>query len=222
MTSPSEDARRARADSGRPGSRCPFGYLALNHDFGKVPMCTASAGYQRRRLRQLQNGDSHASSPVRCEVLSKSCICHDLGGAARRYYAINEEATPSICPSPHVVYFSRVRTLEQMVDHIYGRSDLLVEEDRPHMFATELRLYLEHLDQMPDGPSLSAPARRKRDKYIQNLVNGIRYYRALAASGELEMAPAFRDALDAADRRLAPPARHDSMPVSARSLAPPN
>jgi hypothetical protein len=91
-----------------------------------------------------------------------------------------------------------------MVDHIYGRSDLLAEESRPHMFSTELRLYLEHLDRAPSGPELSAPARRKREKFIHNLLDGVRYYRALAADGVLQMSAEFSARLDAAERRLSP------------------
>lgn len=41
--------------------------------------------------------------------------------------------------------FFKCITLKQMVDHIYGRANILNAENRPSMFLKELRMYSEYL-----------------------------------------------------------------------------
>ena len=78
-------------------------------------------------------------------VLAKSCICHDLAGTATRKNGIDPAATPAVCCGPNIVNFSRIATLREMVEHIYGRISLLSGSDRPHMFLRELAIYVDYL-----------------------------------------------------------------------------
>ena len=77
-------------------------------------------------------------------MLAKSCICHDLAGAATLKNGIDPTATPAVCCGPNIVNFARVATLEEMVGHIYGRKSLLTSGKRPHMFLREVSLNIDY------------------------------------------------------------------------------
>ena len=62
-----------------------------------------------------------------------------------------------------------------MLDHIYGRGDLLARADRPHMFIKELELYIDDFARRwREGET------RGMDKTRDNLLTGIAYYEELA------------------------------------------
>ena len=86
----------------------------------------------------------------RAAVMDKSCICDHLGNGARIALGIADEndAPQAICPGPNLVWFGRTYTLQEMVDHIYGRGPSLVPAKRPHMFANELVLYGDFLEKL--------------------------------------------------------------------------
>ena len=44
---------------------------------------------------------------------------------------------------PNLAYFSGIRSLQEMVDHIYGRVNLISKE-RPSMFLNEIVLYINY------------------------------------------------------------------------------
>jgi hypothetical protein len=68
-----------------------------------------------------------------------------------------------------------------MVDHIYGRIDLLAGVDRPHMFLKELSLYVDYLKREIDRvkDAVSAKQQRYLSGFRKNLEEGIRYYEGL-------------------------------------------
>lgn len=183
--SESERARRKRIADGRPGSACPKGYLRLhNTEFSKVPLCIAARAYQKRKLAHL---DEEGLTPeqrkvVEANVLAKSCICHDLAGGATLKHGINPEATTAVCSGPNIVNFGKLHTLEEMVDHIYGRLSLLTQKDRPHMFITELSLYVEYLRKELEKQALGLSARTPKyfAEFRNNLLSGVEYYKRLA------------------------------------------
>ena len=184
-TSASEEARRRRIAENRPGSPCWKGFVKLfNTEFTKTPICTASREYQKLKLEQLQGQDlpEEQRAAQREDVLAKSCICHDLAGAATLKNGIDPAATPAVCCGPNIVNFSRVATLEEMVGHIYGRGSLLNGSDRPHMFLRELALYIDYLrDRIRKhrlGLSAITPAYVR--EFQANLLAGIDHYRQLA------------------------------------------
>ena len=184
-TSASEESRRQRIAAGKPGSPCTKGIVKLhNTEFTEVPICVASRTYQKLKLQALAEGSHSAGQlPVLQEtVLAKSCICNDLAGGALIKNGIDPQATPAICPGPNLVNFSRLASLEEMVDHIYGRLSLLSNPDRPPMFTRELDLYVEYLGSLKKSMSLGLCA--STPEYVQefeeNLLEGIEYYRRMA------------------------------------------
>jgi len=147
-SSASEQVRRERIESGRPGSPCPKSYLNFTDEFGEPPICRASRRYQKQKLEQLARANLSYEERAAAEesVLAKSCICHDLGGNVTRPTGIDPDATSAVCPGPNIAYFSKTTTLEEMIDHIYGRVSLLADSARPHMFIQEMSLYVEFLN----------------------------------------------------------------------------
>ncbi|MBC8278525.1 MAG: hypothetical protein H8E46_09860 [FCB group bacterium] len=179
--SDSENARRHRISEGKPGSLCPKGYALTNTEFTEAPVCVASRTYQKLKLKSLNKEDyTEEQMPVVIgNVLGKSCICHDLAGSATIKNEIDPEAKPAICCGPNIVNFSKIMTLEDMVNHIYGRNNMLDRNNRPHMFIEELSLYIDNLRDEIEKYSLKLSTRKQKyfQEYKENLSNGIEYYR---------------------------------------------
>ena len=183
--SASEELRTLRIAEGKPGSACPKGYLVSNTEFTKVPICTASRAYQRRKLQSL-DGTEMGDEQIRGltdDVTDKACICHDLAGSATVSRGIDPDANTAVCCGPNTVYFSKVAKLREMVDHIYGRARLPISTDRPHMFLKELSLHLDRLKREMERHRIGlAKAADKGPAEIRdNLLTGIRLYRENAS-----------------------------------------
>ena len=54
----------------------------------------------------------------------------------------------SVCPGPNIAYFTESLSLHSMVDHIYGRKNVIQRSDRPMMFIKELQLYVDYFVKM--------------------------------------------------------------------------
>ncbi len=141
-------AERERIENirqGTPGAPCVKGFLQNNTEFSKVPICTASREYQRKKSRQIESLPVSEEEKEREKkaVQEKTCICHKLGNSALVALGLEspESAPPSICPGPNIAYFERTYSLKEMVDLIYGRIDSLSAPERPHVFALEISLY---------------------------------------------------------------------------------
>lgn len=186
----SEIAKRERIRKDRPGSPCGKGYLASSVEFSEVPLCTASRRYQKLKLEQLKSEElSEEEYQIRKEnVLAKACLCNDLGGAAISLYGLEEPgdvpAPSAVCPSPNIAYFSRVFSLKEMVDHIYGRANLLNGAQRSHVFINELRLVLESFE-----GTMSRHLKNLNEqsvKYLKDcrksLLDGFAYYESLGST----------------------------------------
>jgi hypothetical protein len=186
----SEEIRLQRIAAGKPGSACPKGYLVSNTEFTKVPICTASRAYQRRKLTSLEGTGAHAEATG--NVMDKACICHDLAGSATIPNQIDPDAKTAVCCGPNTVYFSKVARLREMVDHIYGRASLPLNTERPHMLLKELSLHVgclkRDLDRKAKG--LADIKKMSLDEVRTNLANGIRHYGELTG----QMAADTRDA----------------------------
>ncbi len=198
--SASEEARRQRIALNKPGSPCPKGHLVSDTEFSKVPVCRASRLFQKRKLEQLSESDTPVNElQAKTEkVVVKSCICHDLGGGAALKYGIDPDAKMAVCCGPNIVNFSEISSLEEMAGHIYGRISLLNNTDRPHMFISELKLYVDHLQkelQKKSEDLLGRTAKRFLE-FKQNLISGIEYYRDLAEQFGYEQRERFLHDLD--------------------------
>jgi len=185
--SASEENRRRLVSMGQPGSRCVKGFLATDTEFTEVPVCKASRAYQKRKLRALHEEGLSAEqlAYLREKVLAKSCICHDLAGCATLKNMMDPDAKPAVCCGPNIAYFSGVATLEEMIDHIYGRTSLLTSPERPHMFVREIMIYIDFLRKQMEEHSLGLSDKNAGyfSDFKQNLLKGIDYY--LDAAGEI-------------------------------------
>jgi hypothetical protein len=181
--SESEDERRRRIESGKPGSPCPKGHLVNNTEFTDIPICRASRAYQKRKLEALSTEELTPAARSKAEymVLAKSCICHDLAGVATITHNIDPVATSAVCCGPNIVNFSKRASLEEMVAHIYGRRSLLMTPERPHMFIRELNLYIDYLKKEIEQYTLNLSDRKPAYfvTFKENLLDGIEYYRNL-------------------------------------------
>lgn len=180
----SEKEKLARISNGKPGSPCTEKHLAFNTEFTEEPICTASRKYQKLKIAQLQS--LGLPEPVYkrqlSEVLDKECLCIGLSNAAAINYSqtmIKKLTAVTICPGPNIVNFSQTVSLQTMVGHIYGRENIISNEERPHMFIAELGLYISYLKEQLEDVASEQKMTRPVKYYIsfyQNLRNGIAYY----------------------------------------------
>jgi hypothetical protein len=185
-TSASERVRLERISANKHGSPCARGLLASNTDYTSTPVCIASRSYQKKKLEHLRNADLDPQAYQKAfeEVISKSCICNDLSGAAFLVHNLrepNDPATPpAICPGPNMAYFSTVVSLREMVDHIYGRTNILNATPRPNMFITELQLNTAYLEkEINETPSPTDQNIKYFNTFRDKLSDGISYYKRL-------------------------------------------
>jgi len=173
----SEIWTRKRAAEGRPGSPCPKHFLVSNTEFTEKPICLASREYQKTKLKEIDMMDISADEKARrCKkVVEKTCICNHLGNGALITLGIaKEENSPqSICPGPNIEWFGKFYTLEEMVDHIYGRGSSLVSSKRPHMFAKEIVMYVDYFERMVADSSLTPSAIKALLEFKNNLEAGL-------------------------------------------------
>lgn len=181
-----EKQRLERIAKGRPGSPCKKKYLVSNTEFTSEPICTASRQYQNLKIKQLQSlGLTNEEYSERiAEVTEKLCLCEGLSAAAllkNKLMSSRENKAVSICPGPNLAWFSKVYTLDEMVNHIYGKINLLSNVARPNMFINELNLYVEHYkkDMEAHARHFSDKKQKYLDKFKDQLLAGISYYKEL-------------------------------------------
>lgn len=213
-TNNSDLEKERKIQLGRPGSACPKGYLVSNTEFTKEAICTASRQYQKLKLDQLQtlNLDERSYQERFQAIVQKACICNDLGEPPLINHKImGKHGHPAkrftaVCPGPNIAYFSKIATLREMVDHIYGRANLLNNTPRPHMFIKELKMYIEYL--MKDVRKAKTPSEKEIDYFIEfkkNILEGIAYYRDLypkMTDEKVEIRQKALEELDAFQKKL--------------------
>lgn len=173
----SERWTKQRAESGKPGSPCPKGFLISDTQFTDKPICTASRQFQSAKVQEISS--SPISESEKTELLNaifeKVCLCDHLANGALIKLGISpkSKAPQSICPGPNIVWFNREYSLQEMIDHIYGRGDSLVSADRPHMFCQEVELYVDYYKKLI-GTMGDTPAEiNYLETFKNNLENGI-------------------------------------------------
>lgn len=178
--------KEAQNKEGKYGFPCTKKYLALQPNDGKETICTASIEYQRDKIKELkeQNLNAMEYDQQLRKITDKACLCNGLTSSTLMANDLDtrmEGTAVSICPGPNLAYFSRLYSLKEMVDHIYGRSNVMDRTDRPNMFIKELSMYLEYL-QVKIGETVK-PISDKQKKYFEtfqdNLTKGIDYYKDL-------------------------------------------
>jgi len=166
----SERWKSAKADTPKPGSPCPKGFLKTNTEFTENPICTASTQYQLLKIAQIETADLSADEKTsrKAAVLDKACLCDHLGnGSLIKLGIIQDHRGPqAICPGPNLAWFKGPYTLKEMVDHIYGRGVSLTPAERPHMFAKEIDMNMDYLERILPQSDLENPKTRK---YLQTV-----------------------------------------------------
>ena len=178
-----EKLRLERINKGRPGSPCTKKFLVSNTEFTATPICTASREYQNLKIKELDTLELSKQEHEKRfnEITEKTCLC--VGLCTSVYLKHNllgpkESKAASICPGPNLAFFSRSYTLSEMVNHIYGRTDLIGTVSRSHMFINELNLYIDYLKK-DIKDSLSNFTQKKEKQLLRfkdQLFEGIRYY----------------------------------------------
>jgi len=175
--------KQRKIDADRPGSACPSGHLLFNDEFTERPVCIASRQYQKAKIEALQqqNLSPEELKKEYDKVVVKGCICNDLSQAPMINHKLGKEGVKrvtAICPGPNLAYFTKIVSLKEMVDHIYGRLNLLNTDIRENMFIAELRMYADYF--MKEVQKLAVEPAKKQIEYMnefkQNLIDGIEYY----------------------------------------------
>jgi hypothetical protein len=73
-----------------------------------------------------------------------------------------------------------------MVDHIYGRSPSLVPPERPHMFAKEIGMYVEYLEQQLKIRGRTPKDMKFFNEFKANLYSSIDYLKEISAMDKYE------------------------------------
>jgi hypothetical protein len=180
--------RKELAAAGKAGSACPKRFLAFNTNYSEKAICTASTKYINIKVDELKGENlSDTEYQVKYEkITEKECLCNGLTNSVLLLNNLDtkmEGEAVSVCPGPNLAYFSGIYSLKEMVDHIYGRINILNTNNRPNMFIKELKMYIEYLkDKMDEATS---PFTDKQIKYFDtfqtNLNNGIDYYKKMFA-----------------------------------------
>ncbi|MCA9401321.1 MAG: hypothetical protein KC713_06815, partial [Candidatus Omnitrophica bacterium] len=174
--------KERRAQNNKPGSPCPKGHLVSNTEFTEKPICTASRQYQKLKVEQLEGQNLPRDEFNRAfeKVITKACICNDLGEAVLIKNHIDEgrkKRFSAICPGPNIAYFSKIASLQEMIGHIYGRLNLLNNQYRPNMMIKELHLYIEYFKKEVKGcyEDLTEKNKEYVNRFYTNMLDGIDY-----------------------------------------------
>ena len=161
----------------KPGSKCPKGFLVSNTEFTENPICTASSEYQILKVNQIQDSElpEEKKEQAKEKVLAKTCLCTNLGTGSLIRLEIMKPSygRQAICPGPNIAWFNREYSLDEMVDHIYGRVESLVPEERPHMFAKEINMYVDYISELSIIAGDEEQEWKKLNKMRKNLEKGM-------------------------------------------------
>lgn len=176
----------AKIKKGNPGSACTKKFLLSNKEYSDKPLCTASISFLNKKIAELKETTTNPEEFKNEfeKVVNKTCLCEGLAASA---LIVNKIETPkinqavSVCPGPNLAYFSKVATLKEMVDHIYGRINLITDPNRPNMFVKELSLYIDYLQKKMEEKTeaINAQSEEFFNTFRTNLMDGIEYYKKL-------------------------------------------
>lgn len=190
-----EVIRDYKIANNKAGSSCPKKFLVSNSDFSDKPICTASKKYQNLKLQALKESGIEEDEYIKKadETTVKSCLCEGLASAALIDNNIKQKGGDNgvaICPGPNMAYFSKEISLKEMIDHIYGKVNVIATNNRPHMFLKELSLYIDYFSNKVNEAKESLSV--KQEKYLTNFQNnlndGIEYYQRLFSGFEFNKA----------------------------------
>jgi len=178
--------KEAMNRAGKYGFPCIKKYLALLPVQNKESICTASIEYQRDKIQQLreQNLDAMDYEKELSKITVKACLCNGLTASTLMATGLDiklEGTAVSICPGPNLAYFSSIYSLKSMVDHIYGRTNIMERTDRPNLFVKELKMYIDYLGSKIEETVKPITDKQKKHfvTFQDNLAKGVDYYKEL-------------------------------------------
>ena len=185
--------RMELAKNGTPGANCTKGFLKYNTEYTDKPICTSSRHYQNLKLKELADLNLPKSEYQKAydKIIEKECLCKGLSTSTlmSKNIEVKPDYKVTVCPGPNLAWFSKISTLKEMVDHIYGRLNLLDNRPRPHMFLKELNMYLDIFRERVE--ELQKVEDQKEKKLLiafrANLLEGINYYKSLFAEKKKEV-----------------------------------
>jgi len=168
------------------GSPCSNRYLLFNSDFTDKPVCTASRQYQKKCIESLDKESLNIEEYNKAleNLTHKSCLCVGLGTSALLVNKLDtkkEGEGVSVCPSSTIAHFSETYSLKSMVEHIYGKIDLIKKSDRPNMFVKELSMYIDYFKNKVGDINIPLDEKQKKslESFKSNLNEGIEYYKGM-------------------------------------------
>ncbi|HEY3369548.1 MAG TPA: hypothetical protein VGK10_01790 [Prolixibacteraceae bacterium] len=186
--------KEAQNKLGKYGFPCTKKYLALLPVEGKESICTASIEYQRDKIKELkeQNLNQMEYDRLLGKITDKACLCNGLTASTLMANDLDtkmEGKAVSICPGPNLAYFSSLYSLKKMVDHIYGRTNVMERTDRPNLFVKELRMYIDYLSTKIEETVKPVTDKQKKyfDTFQDNLFKGVEYYKELFQKYKTQM-----------------------------------
>ena len=186
--------KEAQNKAGKYGFVCKKKYLALTPVFTEEGTCTASKEYLHKKIQELkeQNLSEMEYEKVLGKLTDKSCLCNGLTASTLMANGLDttmEGTAVSICPGPNLAYFSSTYSLKKMVDHIYGRTNVMERTDRPNLFVKELKMYIDYLGTKIDETIKPISDKQKKhfDTFQENLNKGVEYYKELFMKYKTQM-----------------------------------
>lgn len=180
--------KQKRIEQNKAGSSCPKKLLALSKEYDSKGTCTASKKYQDIKLAELEELKPEITPKEfqhqKNKITEKSCLCVGLVNSAYLENNIDikgQEQGVVICPGPNLAYFDHEVSLFEMVQHIYGNTNVMTHPDRPNMFVNELKMYVDYLKNDIDSftGEISANQIKKWNVFRNNINDGIEYYQTL-------------------------------------------
>jgi hypothetical protein len=201
-----------RISKGKPGSPCPKKFLQSNKEFSGKPLCTASITFMNKKIKDLKD---KISEPDEYQfefdkAAEKVCLCEGLTASAMKVNNIEspkQSQAVAVCPGPNLAYFSKISSLSEMVDHIYGRSNLVTNPDRPNMFIKELSINIDYFIRKIEESikPFSNQTEILLSTFRTNLLEGINYYKKILPDiieEKEKVKQKMKDELEALELRL--------------------
>ena len=160
--------------------------MVSNKEFTEKTICTASRQYQKLKIAELDKEGlpEPAYNNKYQKIIEKTCLCEGLATAGYLANGIEtqkESHGVSVCPGPNLAYFSKKMSLKEMVDHIYGRANMITHSARPHMFVKELKIYVDFVAHKLEEAKTNVSNKQQKylANFVKNLEEGIDYYNKL-------------------------------------------
>ena len=180
-----EKEKVERIEAGKPGSPCAKRFLLFKKEISEKPICTASLAYIKKVMKLKEDlGNTPDLQKEYDSTLEKECLCEGLSASAlivNNSCTTKQSTAVSVCPGPNLAYFDKAVSMSELIDHIYGRINLISVSNRPYFFIKELDLYINYLhDQFKDKvKNLSQQTEEYILNFKKNLNEEIKYYKSM-------------------------------------------